>query len=85
MFRGRRREAAPFLRLATGTTPCGHALAKGIAEVDRDAVFAQEIRKRLVCQLLKRRHPALSELLQFIQRVVVKFDQLARHESLAEA
>jgi len=40
-FEGVGANPAPFAHLAAGTTPCGRALAQGIAEVYRDAVFAQ--------------------------------------------
>jgi hypothetical protein len=53
------------------------ALAKRIFQVDRNAVFPEQVGERFIRQFLKRRHPVTPKLLEFVGRVVIEGDQFA--------
>jgi len=52
------------------------ALAKRVLQVDRDAVFFQDVGESFVGELLNRRHPVAPQLGQLIEGIVVEGDQL---------
>src|SRR5262249_17129402 len=53
------------------------ALAQRVLQVDRDAVFLQEIGEGFIRQFLERRHAVARQLLEFRGGVVVEGDQFA--------
>jgi hypothetical protein len=53
------------------------ALSERVLEVDRDAVLPKQIAKGFIRQFLKIRHPVARELLELVERVIVKGDQFA--------
>ena len=61
--------------LAVG--PLDRVRAQGVLEVDRYPVLFKHVGERFVRQLLDRRHPVATKLLQLVEGVVVEVDQLA--------
>ncbi len=57
------------------------AFTQGIAQIDRNAVFLEQIGKCLVRQFLKRRHAVATKRIELAQRIVVQRDQFAGHVS----